>query len=638
MDQIVPVFLHGVHNLITPENIPQDAAQDAQNFVTIDGKTVLVGGRITLGASQGVGGTQGFAQVNRVDGTSLLFVKRGTKIQYWDGSSWHDCITGLSASDQYTMQPYTSLAGAFLFINGAGGYWKVVLANPGSPIDLYDSTKNFKGYILIDKGRTLLWNRDTDKTGLYGSYIDAQDSTVYTTVSGEAVGVSGSTTYSGTLAFKGGHAKANCFGIQIQGNTGSGTETFTDNFNGVLTSNFGGTGTINYATGAYSVTFAHVTTGSVTANYQWEDSTQKGIADFSKSGVRTAGQGFVFRQDKGGDPILNVLVGQDGSYYSLKQRSAYVLSLSADDLTADNNIYREQMGLPYFRAAISTSKGIFFINTNNPSKPEMTILQKSKIGNFVEPLVLFPQFKFANYLYDQASFDSYDRFIIVHCRTPNSAVNDTMLMCNLAQKSVDIVSYTGNMGIQDGSTYYVADSVTGNVYSTFDGFDDLGSPINAFWISRDNVLSIRGSGRGRVFILPDDLKKVRRLRWKGHIGINQAVQIYASYDEQGFQLLGTIRGDADYVNVDDRLPIGSHYIGETDIGGEGTTDAYGYYMELRLHPIKFRKITLKIVPTGIGYFDFEQFTLWDILKFENRMPKLNRQKQKVSIDGKLTNQ
>ena len=80
-------------------------------------------------------------------------------------------------------------------------------------------------------------------------------------------------------------------GLLFSATTGSGTETFTDNYDGTLTSNAGGTGTINYATGAYDITFNEVTTGAVTSGYQWENATIKGVADFSKSATRVAGEG-----------------------------------------------------------------------------------------------------------------------------------------------------------------------------------------------------------------------------------------------------------------------------------------------------------------------------------------------------------
>lgn len=626
MDFTIPAFISGTHNLIDPENIPKDASQDASNFVTQDGREVLVPGRQLLGAAGTVGGTTGFHKAYKVDGSTLLFAKRGTAIMYWNGSAWTNCITGLNATDEYTFTNYASLAGAFTLIGGPGGLWKVVNANPGSPIDLYDSTKNFKGYILIDRGRMLLWNRATDKTGLYGSYIDRQNSTVYTTVSGEAIGSSGSTNYTGTLAFKAGSSYRNCFGVSFAANTGAGTETFTDNFDGTLTSDKGGSGTINYATGAYNITFHAVTTGSVTSGYQWENSTVHSIADFTKSATRLAGEGFQFPQDIGGDAILNVLVGQDGSYYSMKVKSAYRLSLDADDLGATNEVYRTEMGLPFFRAAISTNRGVFFINTSNPTKPEMTILQRNTVSGDVEPKILFPHFKFSDYVYDKCSIGTYDRYMVVHCRTSDSAVNNWMLMCNIEGKTVNPVKYSGKMSIQDGQNFYVADSITYSVYDTFSGFDDLGSPIDAFWEGKDTILS------------DNNLTKVRRLRFKGRIDPDQNTGVWMNLDEAGYQKVGTISGAASYVNHSDSQSIGGRYIGQGQIGGDDVSDVFGYFMEIKVRTGKFRKIAIKLIPEGIGYFDFDTLTFWDILLFENRMPKAYRQKQNVSIDGQSTDQ
>jgi hypothetical protein len=334
----------------------------------------------------------------------------------------------------------------------------------------------------------------------------------------------------------------------------------------------------------------------------------------------------VFPQDEGGDPILNVLIGQDGNYYSMKERSAYVLSLDSDDAGATNQVYRKEMGLPYFRAGISTNKGIFFINTVNPTKPEMTLLQKSTVSLSVEPKILFPHFKFSEFVYDHCSFGSYDRWILVFCRTADSLTNNRILMCNIEMKTVDIVSYTGNMSIQDGNNLYVADSVSYSVYDTFSGFDDVGNIIDAYWIGKDELMNT------------NRLKKTRRLRFKGFIDVGQSIGVYMNLDEAGFSKVGTIYGGAEYVNFNDSQAVGGNFIGEAQIGGADVTNAYGYYMELKIKTGKFRKITIKLVPEGIGYFDMDMLVFWDNLLFEDRMPKYARQKQNVSLDGTLTDQ
>lgn len=630
MDSVVNAFTKGVHNLIDPENIPKDAAMDSSNFITKDGKIVLVGGRKLIGTEGTVGKITGLWKGYKVNGDIILYRKAGTAIQYWTGTTWTDIITGLGENDEYSFDNYSSLAGAFTFVNGVGGYWKIINAIPTSPIQMYFSAKNFHGKILIDRGRTILWDRnDTNKkdpTGLYGSWIDRQNSTVYTAVTGEARGSLGSTNYTGTLDFKTGNPMRNCFGVTFTALTGAGQETFTDDYLGNLTSNFGGTGTINYATGAYNITFNGVTTGAVTSDYQWEDSNVKGITDFSFSATRLAGEGFQFPQDAGGDAILNVLIGQDGAYYSLKKQSAYRLSLDADDTNATNEVYRRDIGIPYWRCAVSTNKGIMFMNTANPSKPEMTILTKNPVGDVIEPVVLFPHFKFGDYIFDDASMSTYDRWTMVFCKSQNAVNNDTILMCNMLAGTVDIVNYTGRMSIQDNGNLYVGDSLTKTIHQIFNGYDDLGLSIENYWTSKEEILRT------------DRLKKVRRLKFSGSIGADQYIEVYLNYDNAGYELVGTIRGSGDYVDYTNPQSIGANFIGESQIGGDDLASAYKFYMEMKIKTPKFRNRVIKFIAKGIGYFDLNSLTDWDILEYENRIPKTYRSKQNVSIDGLNTNQ
>jgi hypothetical protein len=308
----------------------------------------------------------------------LFFVNGYDDFGRYDGTTWTDCVTGLTANSDYTFSNYSSLSGAFTFATGVDGIWKFVNSHPASPINM-TSAVNFKGWSIIDKGRMLLWNRPEDKTGLYGSYIDRQNATVYTTVSSEVVAA----VESGTLAFKAAGATRNCFAIVIT-DTSSG-EVFTDNYLGVLVGSAGGTGTINYATGAFTITGQ---TGAGTATYKWEDSNAKGVTDFRYTAIRLASEGFQFPQDIGGDAILNVLIGLDGAYYSIKSQSCYRLVLPEDDVSLSgttNEVYRRELGLPFFRAATSTKKGIVFMNTANLSKPELTILKRNEIGTDIEP-------------------------------------------------------------------------------------------------------------------------------------------------------------------------------------------------------------------------------------------------------------
>ncbi len=405
----IQIFKSGIHNLLDEEIIPQDAASNSSNWFFQDGRIKLIPGKLLIGAAGTAGKITGEIFGYKIDGTKVHWRKKGTKIQYDNAGTWTDTVTGLTSDADYTFTNYSSLAGSFTFAFGIDGIYKFHNANPGSYCSMYDSTKNFKGHAFIDKGRTILWNRDTDKTGIYGSWIDNQRAVsgstgVYTSVSGEAT-----TSLTGTLAFKASGSTRNCFGVTIT-LTGTG-EVYTDNYLGILTGSLGGTGTINYITGAYTVS----NSGVGTASYQWENSNLRGVTDFGRSATRAAGEGFQFPQDEGGDAILNVLIGANG-YYSIKRQSAYLLDIASNDTDATNEVYRKEIGIQSLRGAVSTGLGIVFMNTSNEEKPEMTLLQKNLTGDSMDAVVLFSQFKFANYDYSDCTIDTYERYILVACR------------------------------------------------------------------------------------------------------------------------------------------------------------------------------------------------------------------------------
>lgn len=610
----IKIYKSGTHNLLDSKIIPEDAASDSKNWITKDGKIQLVNGKVVVGANGVSGAIYGEIFGYKSDGTTIHWRKIGTKIQYFDGTDWQDTITGLSSSD-YSFMNYSSLAGTFTFAVGPDGIYKMHNANPGSYISLYNSAKNFKGLAIIDKGRMILWNRPEDKTGLYGSKIDVQ-STNYTTVTGEAT-----TSLSGTLAFKGGGATRNCFAVVIT-ITSSG-EVYRETGLGILTGSLGGTGTINYITGAYTLS----NSGVGTATYQWEDSNSSGITDFTKSSTRVAGEGFVFPQDEGGDPIMTVLIGPDG-YYSLKKTSAYLLSLTPEDTNAENNVYNKEIGIASYRGATVTNAGIVFMNVANPEKPELTILKRNSLGANLIPSTLFTQFKFSNYNYDDCTIDTYERYILVACKSSESTVNDIILLCDIENKTVDITYYQARTFARDDGNLYMGSSIVESVYNLYNGYDDEGFVIDNYWSGKDEDL---GSG--------DYLNKIGKIRLRGKISAGQSYEVYTSYDNSDNQLVGTVLGTGDYVDYSASQTIGSNMVGSSQLGGDSMTEIYPYYMEIKLRKVpKFNTVKLTFKALGFGYVDISSESYFDIENFEQKLPTRYRIKQNVNIAGTPVNQ
>lgn len=618
-DSIINSFSKGTWNLGDDENIPKDSASQSTNWLTRDGRIVLSNGKLLVGAQGVIGGVRGEHFGYKVDGTKVHYRKINTKIQYLNGSTWTDIITGLTSAADYTFSNYSSLSGSYTYASGVDGIWKIINANPASPVNVTDAAKNFKGYSIIDKGRMILWGRTENPTGLYGSYIDAQDSTVYTTVTGEAL----ADVATGTLAFKAGGTTRSCFGVVITDTSSS--EVFTDNYLGVLVGSLGHTGTINYATGAFTITGQ---SGAGTATYQWENSNAKGVTDFSFSATRLAGEGWRVPQDIGGDAIVSVLVGVDGAYYSIKSQSAYRMEISANDLTITNEVYRRQLGMPFLRSAVSVSKGIVFMNTALSSDPQLTILRKNEIGSEVEPYPLFPHFDFSGYNFTDCAVDTYDRYIIVACKGEDSTYNNKILLCDMVTETVDETEFAARCFARNGDALYAGSALTESTYLMYDGFDDDGLSVSNEWISKGEQYEALG--------IAESLKKFKKIRIKGSIDPDQALQVYVSYDDAGFSLCGTIVGSGSYTDFNTPQSIGGNMVGTTQMGGADLSLAYPFYAEIKLKCPKFRKRTIKLVASGIGYVSVDSIMDFNISIYEKRVPRRFRTKQDVNLAGTQT--
>lgn len=611
LQQTIQAFVSGTHNELPNEIIPQDAAQSSDNWLTRDGRIELIYGRQPIGAQGAAGKIYGQHTGFRADGTPVYFRKANAAIQALVAGTWTNVVTGLTETADYTFANYQSLSGSWVFAFGPDGIYKIATANPTSYSSMYNATKNFKGYGLIDRARTILWGRAEDPTGLYGSFIDAQNGDVYTTVTNEAT-----TSLTGTLAFKGGGATRTCFGVVITITAGG--QVFTDDYNGNLVGSSGGTGTINYTTGAYTLSQA----GVGLATYQWEDSNDEGVTDFSHAEPRGAGEGFVVRQDAGGDAII-VVLAIDGSYFSLKKNSCYRFVLDAEDTNPLNEIFRTDIGVPSLRAAAGTGKGILFMNTANPSKPRFGIIQRNPLGDNFDASDLFPQYNFSLLNFDDCMVDTWDRYAIVGCKE-DSDENNRLLMCDVLAKTVDKTYYGIRCSSKALGFLYGGDSVSQTTYELFTGFDDLGNAILNEWISKGETFG------------DDVLKKIRKERYKGKISPSQRIGVYIQLDDGDFTLIGTILGSGDYVDYGTSFAIGTSLVGADTVGGGDSVDVYQYLIELKIKTAKFRKRAIKFVAEAIGYASVERSTDFDLLIYEDRVPAKYRSKQNVSLDGTET--
>jgi len=624
LDKQINNFQYGTINSVEPQSIPDAAASRSLNWVTEGTKIALRGGYYRLGTTNNTTGPITGLRVAKNVGlsstTSTIFRKRGRKLEYYNSTidDWVETGTDIfpsgSENEHVSMENYHSITGSQLHINGSSvGPFKVMVANPGSYADMYDSTKNFKGFIRIKQNRTFLWNRGgttKDTTGLYGSYIDKDEAGDFTLVSGESASTSG------TLAFKAGGAKRTCFEVTFT----DGTETFTDNLDGTLTGSVGGTGTINYMTGDYTLAFAGAP-GAVTATYRWEDATSTGILDFTKSTPRTAGQGFIFRQDDGGGKTQG-LASIGGTEYCLHEVKTWALTISTDDTEATNLIYRERVGIPNFRAYVETGDGVYYVDDTDKNDPHLRLLSFDMGGSEVIPKSVSKRLKmnnerigysFSGYVFDAAAVIEWGDFVVIACRTSDSVVNNRVFTYNKQTGAIDEHDYfVSCFEVYEGSLIG-GDSISGNVNVLFNGLDDDESNISNYWEGKLTTLDI------------ERLKKEKKLVIQGEIGNEQSITVSASIDRGSFVEIGTIEGSGSYVDTTQRVVIGSQMVGTGTIGGDSSgVEAYNYMREFSMPLGNFQLIQLRFEADGLGYASVSTIAHKDLRVKWARIPEKYR--------------
>lgn len=626
-------YKYGLIDTIEAQSIPRGAASRSLGWLTQGDKIELTRGRHLLGTEvTGVGRISGLGIGYKSDGTQVLFRTYGKKLFVYNDTTddWTEIGSDILTSavvttanpygEDISFAPYTSLAGSQMWLCSPNApLLKIMVANPTTATDNYDSSKNFKGYIKIKNNSMFLWNRGgvtKDTTGLYRSYLDKDDLGDYTLTSAEALGIAGSLSYSGNLSTITG--KRTAFGVLIT----DGVEIFSDNKNGLLVGSLGGTGTINYATGAYSVTFNSVAAGPVTATYYYEDATSTGIADFTKSGTRTAGQGFIIRQDDAGGSLMNVNVYNLG-YYCMHKLKTWLLTLSVDDLTATNLIYREKVGIPNHRASVETGQGIFYVDDTDENQPRVRVLSIGVNGVEVIPVPISNNLDLADYRFDTAAGIEWGDFILFACRTKTSSINNRIIIYNKLWKSWDVIPYYAScFAIKDG-VLLVGDSLSNNVYEIFSGVDDDDSTIDNYWEGNQDICDIQGLKKSKQFLL------------EGAIGPDQGIRVYASIDNSSYVEIGTgavsvtwpdgepaIYGGASYVDRSQRVDVGSQTLGRGVIaGGSDGLEAYHYQRKFNFNQDRFELVKLKYVAVGIGYASVSQQAFWDLRHMSNKVPQ-----------------
>jgi hypothetical protein len=691
IEHVIDNFPNGIIDTIENKDIPEGAASKSLNWITQGDRIELRRGQIAVGIeSAATGKITGLWTAYRADGVVVVFRKNGRKCEYFINgvsSDWAECGTNMfpaaAALEDAAFASYSPPAGNQVWVSSPNsGLYKIMVANPQSFVD-QSNARNFLGQfrMKITQNRMLAWGRIKDRTGLYGSWIDAQS---YTAQNGQSLGTGdGATkTFSSTLVFavapftyfavsvaaatsalkaitaitQAANAKvtaashgfasgdtvvfqgiagmaalnnriatvvsvidANNFTISIDttgfaayvsgGSVGK-AEVFTDDFSGNLSSPAGGTGTINYATGAVSLTFntAPVSTAVIAHEYLSENSTFNGIADFTKSSPRTAGQGFIFRQDEGGRDLQNSF-SFNGHEYVFHILRTWDLNITDTDTNASNLPYRAKLGISNWHAGVATSSGVYYINDVEQNNIKLERLELNRYMGVV-PHILSKQVSkegtvlgviLDGFAFDQAFMWEFGDLILTACRTSDSPTNNRVISFNKLTNAIDYLDFTVNCMAVVGSELWAGDSVSPNVYKILNGFDDSNANIQGSWEGKSSLL-------GSLY-----LKRCRRLVLQGLIGADQSYNVSIALGGSDYVPVGTISGKGSYVDKSAAVTIGYGSIGSADLGGSSNAvDAFNYEKALRLPIGKFVQARLKFEPTGIGYLSVSRIRWYDV--------------------------
>lgn len=582
----------------------------------------LRGGYALLGATRntGAGKITGMGIGTRYDGVNIPFFSYARSIKYYSVST-DDTVevgtnllpAGASGEDVW-FAPYQNLAGSFVYLGSPNsGIYKIPAANPGSAVDQSVNSYRF-GVFKVGQGRAFAGQRNgttagnQDKTGLYLSYIDKALLSSFTQVTGEAYGTGDGVTKTFTHTLAAISAPKTAMYISVT----DATETFIDDRNGNMVGNLGGTGTVNYATGAVSVTFntAPANPQAITCSYYHETATSTGILDFSGS---SNGQGKSFRQDSGGasfmaiHPINNV----EYCFHLLK---TWQLTTALDD-TASTNLEYRNVGIPYPKAAFPTPDGIIMADVSRLTEPKFRRLQiaPNTTNLTIEPLSISDALDLTPYAFDYCvafRFGDYEMFAFQE-KTNGVAntFNSKMLVRNVFSNSWDLVDFYISHLAEYSGTLLGGDSISNNVYTLFSGYDDDGDVIPNYWTSGDMNLGT------------DRLKTCRKLTVQGLIQSQQSIVVSFAYDGGAFTEVYTIAGTGSYVDTGVNTVIGGTVIGSQVIGGGGGATAHPYEVEFPINSDRFENVRVKFEAQDVGYVSVNEFTFTDIRdKGEKKIP------------------
>lgn len=206
-------FKYGIFNKLPEQSIPDGAARDSLNWLTLNNKLELIRGYSILGTEQsGSGRVSGLRVGKKANGIEVPFATYARKIRYYDSiaGDWAeigtDTLPAAASGEDISLDLFESRAGKQMWLNSPNaGPFKINIANPGTIVPMYDAAVNYKGWMRFFDNQAYLWNIDNvDKSAVRLSFIETRGLADYSLVTNEqfAYGDGVTTTFTRYLNFK----------------------------------------------------------------------------------------------------------------------------------------------------------------------------------------------------------------------------------------------------------------------------------------------------------------------------------------------------------------------------------------------------------------------------------------------------
>lgn len=393
-------------------------------------------------------------------------------------------------------------------------------------------------------------------------------------------------------------------------------EVFTDDKQGVLTSNLGGTGTINYATGAESVTFFMAPTNgtAIIANYWTENSNDGGITDFTfAASSPDLGQGYQFQQGGGGN--ARAMAGFQNFEYIFHTLRSWAVQLpntsTADYGDASNQQYWSQIGIPYPRAQYPTGDGIIYLDNTNPAQPKFSILNipPGSTNLTVVPTWLSEVLDLSSLTFDKAVVTRWGEYDVMACQTslngqPQS-YNTQFFIRNLASGNWNLLDYPISCLGEFLGALISGDSLSPNLFVLFSGLDDDGASIANHWKSAYSNFGFAGQ------------KKVNWVEIEGLIQRDQNLVLSLSLDGGPYAEIFTISGQGPYVSAASPVGVGSNTVGSSVIGGGAPIVANQFTVTIPIFTDYFDNLSFQLSANSIGWCSVD-IIRWKDIRYKAR--------------------